>query len=83
MALTVDAETEYERDITSELIGWAIVVLMAGYIIVALVVLAAKWAHRSKVGARIGRKRKQPDNMCQCEVDGNATAGYCQWYCLH
>eukprot|EP00904_Undaria_pinnatifida_P003655 jgi/Undpi1/13290/HiC_scaffold_8.g02952.m1 len=50
LALTVDAETEYERDITSELIGWAIVVLMAGYIIVALVVLAAKWAHRSKAG---------------------------------
>lgn len=57
MALTVDAETGYEQDFTSELIGWAIVVFMAGYIVVALVVLAAKWKHRSKVGARVGNAK--------------------------
>lgn len=59
LALTVDAETEYEADITSEGIGWAIVVLVSGYIIVALAVLAAKWKNRRKVCARLARKREE------------------------
>lgn len=59
LALTIDAESEYVADITSEGIGWAIVVLVGGYIIVALVVLIAKWTDRTKVCAREGRKLEE------------------------
>ena len=59
LALTVDAESEYVADITSEGIGWAIVVLVGGYIIVALVVLTAKWKNRTKVCAWVGRQLEE------------------------
>lgn len=52
LALTVDAESEYVADLTSEGIGWAIVVLVGGYIIVALVVVIANWTNRTKVRAQ-------------------------------
>lgn len=63
LALTVNAESDYVADITSEGIGWAIVVLVGGYIVVALVVVIAKWKNRTKVCARIGRKLEEYINM--------------------